>query len=382
MSRFPPAHCGVGEYTRMLVSSIVSLRGDVEALVVATEKSGSAPYESECRVRVYPVLRESQPDYSGLLDVLTSIGGADIVHVQHEYGIFRDGRQLASVLSEAAAERLTGAIVVTMHTVYHPYSGRGDALEFQASIGNIADTIIVHSRLQEFELASQGVGVSKITRIPHGTLINPYTGLPRQALAESIGLPPSKLNGFILVTPGFLRPDKGLDVLLEALQPLEGRIRYTFIAAGEPRDSVLLSLLGRLRGAIVLPRYLSHDEILRLIALSDAVVLPYRDKPGSYSVSGILHLAMGALKPIIGSRVPRLVELYERAPRMCVAPGDPAALADKILWLHANYDVAVPYMSEVYAYAARTQWPRVARRHLMLYKRLLEAARRGLAVAR
>ncbi len=371
MSRYPPAHCGVGEYTRMLVSSLYSIRRDLDILVLATELSGIEQYrEATSGAYVYPVLREENNDYSRSLDVLAERNGTDILHIEHEYGIFRDGLGLLSVVEEAKKEKLAKKVIVTLHTVYHPSSGRGDALFFQKNLRTRAiDGIIVHSRLQEFELEAQGVPMDKITRIPHGTLINPYISVPRDKLCKSLGIKGEWLRGIILVTPGFIRPDKGLDVLLNALTSI--RFPYTFIVAGEFKDTKIKELVENNSNTIIIEKYLSHDEILKLIALSDILVLPYRDKPGTYSVSGILHLSMGSLRPIIGTRVPRLIELYTRAPRMCVTPGSAKDLEKRLNWAYDNYDLAVAYMSELYAYAARTQWIRMARRHLVLYKKIL-----------
>jgi glycosyltransferase involved in cell wall biosynthesis len=369
-SRFPPAHCGVGEYTRMLVEAIKSISRNTKVYVVATEKSSREPYDWNGVTTVYPVMREDTCDYSGILDVLTEVGGVDILHVEHEYGIFRNSLNLLSVLSEAKRERLAVKNVVTLHTVYHPNSGRRDALLFQKMLAtDIVDAIIVHSWVQEFELIAQGVPPGKIQRIPHGTLINPYISAPRTKLLKSLGISPEMVKGFILITPGFIREDKGLDVLMEALKGID--MKYTFIAAGEAKSPKVTGLLEENPNTIIIDRYLSHDEILRLIAISDAIILPYKDKPGTYSVSGILHLSMGSLRPIIGTKTPRLIELYAKAPQMTVPPQDPHALQSKIIQVYRNYELVVPYMSELYAYAARTQWPRIAQRHLKLYRQAL-----------
>ena len=212
-----------------------------------------------------------------------------------------------------------------------------------------------------------------VERIPHGTLINPYTSASRCSLLEGFGVDCRSLSGLTAVIPGFLRPDKGLDTALEAYRMLgEG---YKLIVAGEFRDEKLREGLATAENVLLIEKYLSSSEILRLIAASDAVLLPYRDRPGTLSVSGILHLSMGSLKPIIGTRVPRLVELYVRAPRMTVKPGDPQVLAERIAWVRRNYEHAVAYMAEVYSYAVRTEWSRMARRHYRLYKHLLQGKR-------
>jgi len=261
-----------------------------------------------------------------------------------------------------------------MHTVKHPLSGEEKALEFQRNL-NVFDKIVVHSVLQEFELIYQGIDPNKVVRIPHGTFLNPYLWKPRYMLAEELGLKPSDLQGFVITVPGFLRRDKGLDILVKAVKPLLNSMRdYTVVVAGEIRDPELKDEIEEMvmngPNLVFIERFLTHDEVLKIVALADAVILPYRDRIGTYSVSGILHLSMGGLKPIIGSRVPRLIELYTRAPRLTIPPRNPFELTRKIKWLRENYDVVIPYMSTLYSYAIRTEWHRMARRHLALYSTL------------
>lgn len=372
LSRYPPMHCGVGEYTRLLASALRSIAPWLDVVVLTSTRRGKKPWRDELLgIEVLPVFDEGDQGYEGMLDALAAMEGVDVLHVQHEYGIFGRSVRLVKAVEQARNEGLVRRAVITMHTVFHPSSGREES-GFQELL-NTFDAIIVHSILQEFELQWQGVEPSRIHRIPHGTLINPYLGFPRNVLASSLGIKPGLLRGLILVVPGFLRPDKGFDVLFEALSQLES-LNTTVVVAGEPRDKSVMGVIeaARARQNIVLiDRYLSNDEILRVIGLADILVLPYKDKAGTYSVSGILHLSMGGLKPIVGSRTPRLVELYQYAPRLTVPPRDPVELAKKIRWVVNNYDYAVAYMATLYGYAARTQWPRMARRHLELYTKLL-----------
>lgn len=177
-------------------------------------------------------------------------------------------------------------------------------------------------------------------------------------------------EGTVLTIPGFIRKDKGFDVLFESLKILKD-LKFTLLIAGEPRDDEMVRLIETSEfRTVLIERYLSSDEILKAVALADAIILPYRDE-SQYSVSGILHLSMGSLKPIVCTRVPRLIEFYQHAPSLTVPPGNPKALAEKIKWLINNYDYALAYMTEVYSYAARTQWIRMASRHMETYKSLL-----------
>jgi glycosyltransferase involved in cell wall biosynthesis len=370
VSRYPPVHCGIAEYTKMLVSSMLSLNLKVDVCIFATDEVYSDAYSDDLGIDVHPCYKRFEKNYSNMLNVLAEIGGVDVLHVQHEYGIFGTERRLIDALLEAKSEKLAKKVIITMHTVDHPYSERSDeTIVFQSWLNEL-DAIVVHSHLQEFELQNQGLNPSEIYRIPHGTLINPYLYLTRRILSRSIGID-DNFKGVILTVPGFLRRDKGVEVLLDALRMLKD-LKFTLIIAGEPKDEELKATVESSEfRTILIERYLSSDEILRVVALADAIILPYKDRKGAYAVSGILHLSMGGLKPVVGSRTPRLVELYQHAPKLTVPPNNPVELAKKIEWLVANYDYALAYMAEVYSYAARTQWIRVAHRHLELYKTIL-----------
>ncbi len=347
----------------------------LEVIVFAPTSSASTRYrEPSTGVTVVPCFEKQSTNYTGLLDALVEAGGVDILHLQHEYGIYGHHEAPARALEEARREKLARAVVVTMHSVYHPYTRDTGALRFQEALTTSCDAVIVHSRLQEFELQVQGVKPGMIHRIPHGTLLNPYLGTPRRTLLKSLGAQMLRARWLIAV-PGFLRPDKGLDVLLEALGYVPSGVRV--FVAGEPRDPELVKLLEEDERVTLMTRYLSSDEILRLVAAADIIVLPYRDRPGVYSVSGILHLSMGALKPLIGTRTPRLVELYETTPRLTVPPESPKELGRIIRWVIQHYDYAVAYAATLYSYAVRTQWARMAARHIGLYRRLLLEARRS-----
>ncbi|NOZ88833.1 MAG: glycosyltransferase [Crenarchaeota archaeon] len=366
----------------MLAEALASVAGDMLSIkVFSTTEAGRDPYTLN-GVEVVPSYERGAASYSRLLDVLAEHGGVDVLHLQHEFGIYGDTPAIIEALLEARAERLTRAAVATLHTVYHP-RGVEKGLETRLSLYErsfLLDSIVVHSVLQEFELASQGAPLERLHRIPHGTSINSYVETPRQKLIELLGLPGELQRARVLAVPGFLRRDKGLATLLEAFSKVDDPAAR-LVVAGEPQGRgseevarLLEEYEAREPRLVVLRRYLSSREVLYLSALADLIVLPYEDRPGKYSVSGILHLSMGSLKPIVGTRVPRLVELYQLAPRMVVRPRSPGELAAKIRWVLQNYDETIPYMGQVYSYAVRTMWPRMARRHLSLYQSLLAAS--------
>jgi glycosyltransferase involved in cell wall biosynthesis len=382
VSTYPPIHCGIGEYTRFLVTALSGIYPSGQYFVLAEEGVGEGYVDKSANAKVIPTFRKRKAEtYQNIVEVLDKIGGVDVLHIQHEYDIFSGHRELLEVLFEARERGLAKVILITLHSVHHPFSPdetKWNAVEFQRSLPEYMDKVIVHSPPQEFELQSQGLPYDIIHRIPHGTFVNPHLAEPRLLIAKRLNIELSRLERPIISLAGFLHRHKGIDVLAEALEHIKSD-RFTLIIGGELRDESVKKYLSELgKGRLIFTeKYLSSDEILSIAALADIIVMPYHDIRGLYSVSGILHLSMGSLKPIIGTRVPKLVELYSFAPQLTIPPMDPKALAKKMIWVMENYDVAVAYASHLYSYAVRTQWNRVARRHLNLYRSLLKERERS-----
>jgi len=379
VSTYPPTHCGIAEYTKFLLSALKSIHPQIKLHVFSDINPGSEIAERGELAEVHPSFKSKSESYKKILDEIAAINGVNVLHVQHEYGIFGYHSGILESCLEARKEKLVDKVVFTLHSVYHPLSGIKGALEFQQNL-NLIDAVIIHSYLMEFELQNQGVDPLLIRRIPHGTFLNPYLDDPRSKLLSALNLREEDLSGVVLTTLGFLRRDKGLDLLVESVSNLECKKgSITLLIAGEKRidrkeDKDIFDKIeeaSRKLNIIFLDRYLSEDEILKIAALADIIVLPYRDKPALYSVSGILHLSMGSFKPLIGTRVPRLIELYQFAPRATVPPKNPVQLSKIIRWCIRNYEHMVTYMATLYGYAVRTQWIRMARRHLSLYREIL-----------
>jgi len=379
VSRYPPVPCGIGEYTRALAEALLGVEPRLRVVVYSTTEPGREPYRVG-GVLVRPCYERGSPSYDSLLRCLGEDGGVDVLHLSHEYGIYGDGPGVFDALLEARERGLASAVVATLHTVYHPRGlegGREERLAAQSRAAGM-DAVVVHSVLQEHELRAQGFPPERLHLIPHGTEPNPYLGRSPDKLLEDLGIDPAGAPRPRIVTPGFLRPDKGLATLLEVAARLRSRgLRASFIVAGSPQGRAVarverLAREAAERGELVLiERYLGRGELQMLAAASDLVLLPYRDRPGKYSVSGVLHDAMAAYRPIAGTRAARLVELEQYAPGMTAPPGDAEALAALAARALGDPEHADQEMSGLYAYTPRTYWSRVARRHLSLYQDLL-----------
>lgn len=165
------------------------------------------------------------------------------------------------------------------------------------------------------------------------TRVNPHPTYAPLGAASSFSLPfvlPDDRP--LLLFAGFVRPYKGLDILLEALPLVLAGRPVHLLVAGEfwQGTAVYQAQIDRLgiSGAVTLwDAYLPNETLAACLARADVVVLPYR----SATQSGVIQLAFGQGKPVITTNVGGLAEVvdHERT-GLVVPPEDPAALAAAI----------------------------------------------------
>jgi glycosyltransferase involved in cell wall biosynthesis len=137
--------------------------------------------------------------------------------------------------------------------------------------------------------------------------------------------------GLELLFFGFVRPYKGLDLLLDAAALLRGKdIKLTIAGefwSGLAEYRARIAALGLQEMVELLPRYHSEQETAELFARADVVVLPYRSATGS----AVIPLAYHYGKPVIATEVGGLPDVVEHERTgLLVAPGSVAALAKAI----------------------------------------------------
>jgi glycosyltransferase involved in cell wall biosynthesis len=169
---------------------------------------------------------------------------------------------------------------------------------------------------------------------------------------------------------GVIRPFKGVEDIVSALELMtpEEVARFELTVVGETWENWTLPgeriAASRYRDRIrFINRYVHDEEVGKLFAAADVVVLPYHRS----SVSGPLQLTMAQGLPVVVSAVGGLVEAtegYEGA--IQVPPRDPAALRQA---LDAAYELRGRRFTPV------TSWERT----IEGYGRLFEALGAGVA---
>jgi glycosyltransferase involved in cell wall biosynthesis len=153
----------------------------------------------------------------------------------------------------------------------------------------------------------------------------------------------STVPDFNILFFGFVRPYKGLETLLRALNILKNRAVTLTIAGEFWNDKAhylqLIEELGIGDRVTVIDRYLPDSEMAKFFSRADLVALPYLES----RTSGIIATAYGFGKPVLATEVGGFREIVQDGSTgKIVPPNDPQAFAAGIGWFleHGEIDFA------------------------------------------
>ena len=371
VSTYYPQKCGIAAYTSFLVEGIRKVSPKTHVRIIA-EKEALAVKEEF--LEVVPCWSREE---NYVEQILTHLENVDILHIQHEYSIYKFDDRLPTLLQKVPQGIRK---VLTIHCVRPAQVSERWKIdeEYAGKIAKLADHIIVHLESQKEILLRLGLTPERISVIPHGTKI---IEVDREASRRRLGLP---LDGKILLMFGFVKPHKCLHVAVDALNIIrkEYENSYLFIAGGlaptasEEHRRYADSLRKKieeldLEENIIFPnRYYPDEDIPYIFSACDIVLFPYYEE--DRSSSGSLHLAIGAGKPIIASRIPKFEELKRISDELLVLPYNSEVIAKLALRIFKEPKFRNHIIRRTEAYRELTSWENTARKHLQLYSRLIE----------
>lgn len=366
VSTYLPQKCGIATYTDYLIHGLREVNPALEIKVVA--EKGALPVK-QGKFEVVPCWDRNE-DY--VEPILSNVKDVDIVHIQHEYNIYNFDDRLPKVL-----EGLNGSAkkIITIHCVRPgQFCERGVLDEnFVKSIAELADVVIVHLDSQRAILERLGIPSEKTHVITHGSLLS---NADKKISRARLKLPE---EGKIILMFGFVKPFKGMHVALEVLDEVreEREDVYLFIAGSlapnaskEGRDYVefvrkrIKEL--KLHDKVIFPnRFFPNEDIPFIFGASDVVLLPYHHE--DRSASGSIHLAIGAKKPVIASRIPKFEELKNICDELLVPPYNISEIARTVIRLFDDKEFEQYVLDRTETYRRAISWPVIASQHMELY---------------
>jgi glycosyltransferase involved in cell wall biosynthesis len=367
-STYPPRHCGIATFTQALSSAT----GERE--IVALHAPGPhLPYPSEVHHRIR---RDEPGDYPRVAREVSRC--ADVVSVQHEYGIWgaTDG---AAVLDFVRA--LDAPAVATLHTVLRQPTPNQRAI--LGELVRAASATVVMSRSAARVLAgTYGVDAAKVEVIPHG--------VPDLPLVDSATIKPAlDLAGReVILSFGLLGPGKGYELVIDALPAVvAARPTACYVVVGATHPNLLAvegetyrrSLEDRVRrlgmGGHVrfVDRFVGRVELTRWLEGADVFVTPYPNL--EQIVSGTLSYAMGAGRAIVSTPYAYAAELLDGGRGLLVPPASPAAWADALIGLLENDELRTSVGRRAHEHSRAMVWSNVGAQYRRLFARVVAGAR-------
>jgi len=358
VSTYPPTQCGIATFAAALSGGLYEYGDDVG--IVRVGGDGEAPAK-------IVIAELNNRDGLEMIDAMDALNRADVVIVQHEYGIY-DGLDGDSIIE--VIEGIERPTIVVAHTVLeHPTPHQRSVLE---AVVRAADAVVVMTEAGRVRLCSSfDVDARKISVIPHGA-----------AVSSAVRLEDSRERPRLL-TWGLLGPGKGIEWAIDALAMVDDlRPKPVYVVAGHThpkvqeyqgdvyRDMLMQRAKERRVDVVFDPEYRSLASLARLISESTMVILPY-DSPDQVT-SGVLVDAIAAGRPVIATAFPHAVELLSSGAGIVVPRRDPEALAEAIRNVLTTPGTLNAMASEARRLAPELAWPYIASRYAALGEELLD----------
>lgn len=363
VSTYPPIECGIATYTQYLTDALRAKQTDI---YVVSHIGGTGQ-------QVFPAFDYEDGDLAEKAFSTMVRFTPDIVHIQHEFGLY--GKHLGvSVVPLILEFKMLGIPVVsTLHTVYTNMDAAHRTI-LEAVITN-SDRVIVHEPYQLDTLKGMIPDPfhGRIKVIPHGAReIEIIPDAKRR-----LGLPEDKK---VILIIGYIRPSKNFEVIIDIFpEILERYPNAILVMAGKTRGQEYVDyrnqLLDRIANSpardniVIIRGQLPQPVFDQVLCAADVVVLPYK----IVSQSGILAHCLAFGRPLVASSSKALVDTLGRAKAGLVCDSKDE-FVNCIVRLLKDEALAQEFSDNGRRFVRENiSWSIIAERHLDLYRDITDA---------
>jgi glycosyltransferase involved in cell wall biosynthesis len=378
LSTFPPRECGIATFTEDLITAIDSI-GTIHTSVIAINNAEEYVYDK----KVMTVIRqEERQDYIELAAKLNS-SKIQLLIIEHEYGIYggENGEYLLDLINH-----LEIPFITTCHTILSEPTQKERMILHELGLKS-EKVITMANNTKEMLQSIYGIAEDKIEFIHHG--------VPRREMKERAVL--KKQMGYefnqIISTFGLIGPGKGIEHGIEAI----GRVvnaNTTDDSITKNHDDVLYLILGQTHPALkeegtayrkmlealvdklnlgrnvkFVNKYLTKNEIINYLQLSDIYMTPYLGK--DQAVSGTLAYAVGYGKAIVSTPYLYAQEMLSTGNGLLGEFNNPESLSDCMRKILENPMEKERMERETLEIGKTMYWDYVAQKYLDVVSKIL-----------
>jgi glycosyltransferase involved in cell wall biosynthesis len=302
----------------------------------------------------------------------------DILHIQYQEAMYGGEPAIGFLPWALAARGLRPAIVTTIHDMGKPRraSKLGGRLAFESLVyGSRRLTV---SNDSEFRGLVRRPGIKErlsLVSVGSNIQIRPLPPQERSAVRASVS---GKEDAFLIAHFGLVRPDKGLDVLIDAMAELHRRsVCVELLVIGGTADVDALAMYRdqlierqRAHGLDEVVHFLGRQDeadVSRLLQASDLAVLPFVD--GASASRTTINAALSHGLPLLSTRGPGIPARFTDGTIALIdAPPDAKALSQAIEDLSRQPERRESMARRGRELAARDSHSAIAERIATIYK--------------
>ena len=299
-STYPPIQCGIATYSSFLIEELKKL----ENVVYVVSEYGA---EGE---NVHTVYNSQDPDLAHKIFQTMIKFNPDIVHIQHEFGLFGPHRGV-NVLPLIYMFKLSRIpVVATFHTIYENFTY--DSRIIIEAVIRASDAIIVHEDYQKESIFKNIARFDNIFVIPHGVRKVNFI----KDAKHKIGAQGRKT----ILLLGYFRPGKNFEQIIKIMPRIKKQVPGALlIVAGDNRmnecseytDKIVEMIKNSAAADSI--KYIkgefSKDTLDTIICSADVAVLPYKIS----SQSGIMAHLLAFGIPLVTSGIRVFEETFKKA---------------------------------------------------------------------
>ncbi len=376
-----PRRCGIATFTASLSTALEACLGDDTCTFIAMNNAtDNHAYPPQV---VFQIAQANPEDYRRAAAYVNA-ADIDLVSLQHEFGLFggTDGSYITEFLGH-----LQKPAVVTLHTVL----AEPTATQYKAVIEAAAfsqSMIVMNELALDMLKDTYNIAANKIKLIYHGVpdafYVDPLYYKNRLGLA----------NREILLTFGFLSPNKGIENTIEALPSIvknHPRTLYIILGIthpevkkqyGEDYRNMLKGLVRKLElqeHVLFCDEFVDDKTLGEYVGASDIVVCPYLSK--EQITSGVLSIALGRGKPVISTPYYHAQKVLDGGRGKLVNFNDPEGIATAALELLGSQEKRLSMAAEAFTLGQDMFWSKVAREYAGLFETVVNETRASLSPA-
>ncbi|MDP2632414.1 MAG: glycosyltransferase family 4 protein [Candidatus Curtissbacteria bacterium] len=369
IASFVPRKCGVATYTRDLSLEIHKKR--IPVSIVAMENPMIPTVYAPPVIEA--IHQEKIQTYRKAAKLLNS-SSCDIVHLQHEFGLFggADGEYILEL-----AQALKKPLIVTFHTVLlTPTEHQKYIIQ---ELARLARNVIVMDEVGKNRLEQvYGLNPNDSVFIMHGA---PITTMKKYDAKKTINFH----HSFILLSNNLLSRNKGIEYAIEAVAQAVSKIpNLVFLVVGETHPLVkktegesyreeLMKLVIKLKlvkHVIFINKYVPLEQLQIYLAAADVYITPYLDP--QQITSGTLSYAIGAGKACISTEFIYAKDILAKDRGILVQFQDSYAIAKALVELYKDPKKLQILETNAANLRKDMRWSHVAQKHILLYSKILK----------